>query len=222
MPPPSKQLSEKQWVTIKSTLPAIPLQLDSNILTQRLLIRPLAASDLNIEHILRTHPEVVAWSSTQLPNESTNVTEKQLRNSIENEETLEVAICLRETGEMIGSGGSHRREGDLGWPVLSYTLRVEAWGKGYATEFLTAFLDYYWTLPRSHAQLEVEASTAVGEDEVKQECVTSVASEPNSASQRVMEKSGMKLVKVWEVKDISTPKDDDTLIALLAYAAYQP
>ena len=217
-----KQPSEKQWVTIKSTLPAIPVQLKSNILTKRLLIRPLDASDLNVEHILRTHPEIIKWSSRQQPNENLGVTEKQLRKSIENEETLELAICLRETGETIGTGGSHRREGDLGWPVLSYTLRVEAWGKGYATEFLTAFLDHYWTLPRSSVELKVEASTVVGKNEIKQECVTSVASEPNLASQRVMEKSGMKLVKTWEVKDISTPEDDDTLIALFAYAVYQP
>ncbi|KAJ6443475.1 cellobiose dehydrogenase [Purpureocillium lavendulum] len=226
MPMPNMTPSEKQWVTVKTTLPSVPYPPTASrapLTTRRLLIRPLAESDLEALHVLNTQPPVVRWSSRAVPNSNMDVTRRQLRDKLADDATTyEVAICLGASGEMIGIGGSHRRAGNLGWPVLSYALRAEHWGRGYATEFLQAFLRWWWTLPRDEVVLSVEASTvaaaAAGEGPLKPECVTSVATEQNIASQRVMSKSGMCLAKAWREKDLSKP-DEEALVTLLGFTA---
>ncbi|PWI66497.1 hypothetical protein PCL_04910 [Purpureocillium lilacinum] len=225
MPSPMPEPSEKQWVTVRTTLPTVPYPLTESrapITTSRLLIRPLADSDLETLHVLQTQPQVVQWSSRAVFNASVEVTRKILRDKLADDlATYEMAICLRDSGEMIGIGGSHRRVGNLGWPVLSYALRFEHWGKGYATEFLQAFLRRWWALPREEVEARVEASTVRGDGDVKDECVASVATERNVASQRVMAKSGMRLAKVWREKDLSKP-DEEALITLLGFATTKP
>ncbi|UNI15548.1 hypothetical protein JDV02_002073 [Purpureocillium takamizusanense] len=228
MSAPRPEPAEKQWVTIKTTLPTIPYPPPESrppIITSRLLIRPLAATDLHALHALETQPQVVQWSSRGVPNASIEATRRVLRDKLADDlATYEVAICLRESpGEMIGIGGSHRRVGNLGWPVLSYALRFEHWGRGYATEFLQAFLSRWWALPRDEVELRVEASTVgrSGDSDVKDECVTSVTTERNVASQRVMIKSGMSLAKVWSEKDLARP-DEDASITMLGFTATKP
>ena len=61
------------FITVRSTLPRLPLPLISErplVKTERLLIRPLAASDLEALHELRTQPEVMFWTSAGKPDSS--------------------------------------------------------------------------------------------------------------------------------------------------------
>lgn len=214
--------TERKWVSIRSTLPPVPyLDTHSNLQleTPRLVLRPLAEKDLDVLYVLRTQPEVVKWRSTERPDASINVTREELLKSIANPESIDFAICVKETNEMIGVGGTHRRNGNLGWPVIGYTFRFEAWGKGYATEFVEAFLKFWWTLPREEVELEVDESMVEGLGDIKGEFINSVVVEKNTASQRVMEKSGAVARKFWREEDWANP---GAQIGLIAYAAQGP
>lgn len=130
-------------------------------------------------------------------------------------------IRLAETGELLGIGGSHLRLGELGWPVMGYMFRPEAWGKGYATEFVKAFLDAWWKLPRAEAQLRVDSHTVEdGQDgDLKAETIIAVTTADNKASQNVIGKSGLKHVKIWECED---KHEGGGLIDLYAFAGRRP
>lgn len=216
-------VTPRERVTIRSTLPRLPIEKPPTveILTERLRLRPIRSSDLDVLHIMRTQVEVMRWSVTGKPNESIDMTKKQLDHMISSPESLTFAICLKDTDEMVGIGGHHRRQGDLGWPTLGYTLRSEAWGNGYATEFLKAFLDHWWTLPREEAEWPVDVSLVSGDGPVKDELVMAATVLLNTASQGVMRKSGMVLTKIWEEEDLHKPGTGE-LIQLLAFAQKNP
>lgn len=216
-------VTAREQVTIKSTLPRLPIDKPPTleILTERLKLRPVNSSDLELLHILRTQPEVVQWSVRGKPNESIDITKEELDRMIANPEGLAFAICLKDTDEVVGMGGHHRRQGDLGWPTLFYMLRVEAWGNGYTTEFMAAFLKHWWTLPREEVEWPVDVSLISGDGPVKDEIVMAATVMQNVASQGVMRKSGMTLTKIWEEEDLHKPGSGE-LIQLLAFVIKRP
>lgn len=218
--------TEPQWATVKTTLPGVtvktalpiypyePLNERRPIKTKRLLIRPLRPSDLQAVHVLRSQPEVTAWSSKGKPNETVDVTRQELEAAL-SRDIYQFAICLS-NGDLIGTGGSHRRGGNLGWPVINYAIRHEAWGKGYATEFLAAFLDRWWSLPRETVDVLVDKDTVCGDGEIKEERVVATTTDKNVASQKVMMKNGMELARVWEEDDRSRPGEKVTMYGYIA------
>ncbi|KAL7939174.1 acetyltransferase domain-containing protein [Trichoderma chlorosporum] len=200
-----------EWVTVKTTLPKTPYPLMADrkpIRTERLILRPYAATDLNDFHLLRIQPEVMKWTSQGKPDADLEQTQKVLADRLpgtNGESAYEFAICWAETGEMIGTGGSHMRVGELGWPVIGYMFRSEFWGKGIATEVVTAVLKAYWALPREEVEIKVEKSTVQGsENERQPEHITAVTLDNNGPSQNVLGKLGFKLVKKWEEEEPNT------------------
>lgn len=152
--------------------------------------------------------------------ETAKCLEDRLPGSAKGESAYEFAICLAETGEMIGTGGSHMRVGELGWPVIGYLLRTEFWGKGFATELMTAFLKAYWALPREEVEIKVEKSTIVGsETDLQPEHITAITATDNGASQHVLGKLGFKLARLFEEEDPHTP---GVMEALHGYALQKP
>lgn len=199
--------SPLEWVTIKTTLPALPLPLLKDrveLRTDRLVLRQTRASDLDSWHALRIQPEVMRWTGQGAPDPDLEWSKDklQLRLSPQGDNTFDFAVCLAETGEMIGVAGSHMMVGELGWPVIGYMLRKEFWGKGYATELVHAFLAAWWALPRAEVDIKVEKSTAVERKDGRvRECIVAVTLDSNTSSQRVLSKAGMELVKAWSEAD---------------------
>ena len=99
--------------------------------------------------------------------------ESRLASQIESPRKLyDLALCIRETDEFIGSMGlvldDEMRQGELG-----YILNMKHWGKGYATEAAKGFLLFGFLgleLHRIHARCD----------------------DMNTASYRVMERLGMR------------------------------
>ncbi|KAL6701372.1 acetyltransferase domain-containing protein [Trichoderma pleuroticola] len=212
-----------EWVTVKTTLPKAypPMSEREPIRTERLILRPYAATDLNDFHLLRIQPEVMKWTSQGKPDTDLAQTEKVLADRLpgtDGESAYEFAICWAETGEMIGTGGSHMRVGELGWPVVGYMFRSEFWGKGIATEVMSAILKAYWALPREEVEIKVEKSTVEGESERQPERITAVTLDTNGPSQNVLGKLGFKLVKKWEEEEPNTK----VMELLYGYAAQTP
>lgn len=219
----SNGATELEWVTVKTTLPKPypPMSEREPIRTERLILRPYAATDLNDFHLLRIQPEVMKWTSQGKPDTDLAQTEKVLADRLpgtDGESAYEFAICWAETGEMIGTGGSHMRVGELGWPVVGYLFRSEFWGKGIATEVMSAVLKAYWALPREEVEIKVEKSTVEGESERQPERITAVTLDSNGPSQNVLGKLGFKLVKKWEEEEPNTK----VMELLYGYAVQTP
>jgi RimJ/RimL family protein N-acetyltransferase len=149
------------------------------------------------------------WTSQGKIDTEIGQTEKILANRLpgtEGESAYEFAVCWAETGEMIGTAGSHMRVGELGWPVIGYMIRSEFWGKGIATELMTNFLKIYWALPREEVEIKVEKSTIQGsENEPQPEQITAITLDSNGPSQNVLGKLGFKLVRKFEEEDPNAP-----------------
>lgn len=214
-------------VTVKTTLPIQPLPNNSqraSIRTGRLLLRPLSYDDLQDYHDFRSQPEVMQWSIQGKPDADIEATREHLSTRMppRDIERYDCAICLADTGEFLGTGGFvgfKMMEEELGWPAIGYMLRKEAWGKGYATEFLEGFLKIWWNLPRKNVETNVDSDTVPGEGDVKTELITAVTQDCNYASQKVLRKCGFNLVKIWEEKD---EKRESGKVILYAYAKERP
>lgn len=213
-------------VKVKTTLPAVPYPPSDSrtpIVTSRLVLRPLVGDDIDALHEIRTQPEVMIWTARGTPDPDKIATAENIGRYLppNDVDTYNWAICLA-SGELIGVGGSLLRKDALGWPALGYMLRKEAWGKGYATEFVRAFLEAWWALPRAELDLEVDKSTVEGGD-VKKEFIVAVIVGAHAGSRNVVAKSGFELVKVWEEIDLhDLAQDPDSKIDLYAYAVGKP
>lgn len=214
-----------EWTRVTTTFPIIPSSsARSHAATARLIIRPLAASDLSNLYALRTQPEVMAWASARRIDRDRDETAGVLGKFLppNDASAFNCAICLRSTGEMIGIGGVHRlnrasEDGDgdsgpgavgvYGWPELGYMIRKEHWGGGLATEFVIGFLRVWNELPRQEVKMQVNAKSVVidgiGEDgsERATEVLIAIIDPANGASQRILEKCGFEVFDSWTEKN---------------------
>ncbi|CAI7620173.1 unnamed protein product [Penicillium pancosmium] len=180
------------FVTVKTSLPTSPLPTNharSTLTTDRLLLQPLAASDL----------EAIDKLNNFLPPNDTK--------------TFNYAICLKETGEFIGMGGCHLFPAEHGWPEVGYMLKKEFWGQGLASEFLNAWLRAWKELPRSERESNVAREMVNSEGSV-QEHLIAITEEANSGSQRVLLKAGFEKFREFDEEDVSQP---DGIIKLIAF-----
>ncbi|KAI1079037.1 acyl-CoA N-acyltransferase [Whalleya microplaca] len=212
-PPPPKR-------KVKTTLPTRPLRPSPTrptIQTPRLLIRPFSPSDITGIHALRQQPEVMRYARTGRPDRDHADTRAYMAAALppRDADTFNHVIALRATGEIIGTGGVIVHEG-RGWPELGYLFRREAWGHGYATEFVRALLGAWWALPREGVEgVEVEVEGGAGEvveegrgpgegegeggevlEEVE-ERVYAMVEATNLGSCRVLEKVGFREFHRW-------------------------
>lgn len=220
------------WVSVRTTLPVLPLNSSRpQMTTPRLVLRPFDPTDLEALYTLRRQPEVMQWTTVGRVDVDREETAAKLGLFLppNDTKTFNCAICLKETGELIGQGGVHAFEqpaGDatagpeLGWPEVGYMIRKEWWGRGIATEFLTAFLGMYSGLPREgQVERKVTASSAEGavgpgpEVEVE-EALVAVVEASNIASHKVLERCGFE--SFLSFKDADTRAQDKT-IDLVAY-----
>ncbi|KAM6477954.1 acyl-CoA N-acyltransferase [Trichoderma sp. SZMC 28011] len=210
--------SKPKWATVKTTLPVRPLPLNSTrvpVTTDRLIIRALVAEDLESLNVIRSQPEVMINTPQGRPDIDIDETRPKLEFFLPPKDGAHYnfAICLKETGEMIGIGGCHQLKSIFGWPAMGYMFRKEAWGKGYATEFTKGWLDMWCKLPREEAEVEVDQRSFSEGDEQPLEIMTAFTSAENLASQNVLTKSGFERFLDWEDADLRNPDNQITLVA---------
>jgi RimJ/RimL family protein N-acetyltransferase len=164
--------------------------------TERLLLRRFTIDDSDLLVELDGDPRVMRYITGGAPTS---------RDEVEGELLPEYLDYYRKfpgygfwaaietlTGDFVGWFHYRPAPGDPpDQPELGYRLRREAWGKGYATEGSRALI-------------------AKGFTEFKVERVVASTMAVNTASRRVMEKSGMHLVRAF-VADwpVSIPGDED-------------
>lgn len=210
------------WTTVHTTLPRLPSSSARSVVTtQRLLIRPIVASDLDALHDLRTQPEVMMWTAAGRIDSDKNETASVLASFLppHDAEAFNCTMCLRETGEPIGMGGVHRMNTnkDYGWPEIGYMFKKEHWGKGLATEFVAAFLHMWDGLERGSIELNVNPKTLATEDgqwTTVKEQLLATADATNVASQRILTKYGFEPFDKFEEED---PHDPSKVVQLLTF-----
>ena len=151
------------------------------------------------------------------PNLAHSKTKLEARLPPAGDAKFEYVVCIAETGQMIGTAGCHLPVGELGWPELGYMLLPEAWGKGYATEMMQAFLQAWWALPRKEIELSVDKGTvSMGADGKATETIIAMTHLDNVASQRVLTKVKMPLIKMFEEKSTIEPSTSEVVKAYVS------
>ncbi|RYC53731.1 hypothetical protein CHU98_g12477 [Xylaria longipes] len=202
-PPPSSK------VKVKTTWPTIPPNVArATIRTERLLLRPITATDIEEVYEMRKQPEVMIWSRVGVVDKDVDESRVFLERFLPPNDlkTYHFAIVYLgdasgsedAKGVVIGTAGAHKVRLDQGWPEVGYMFRKEYWSKGLATEFLRAFTKAWWALPRIEVELEVDAATVKekgGNDggvvEVR-EVLTAGINAIHTGSRRVLDKAGFK------------------------------
>ncbi|PKS12702.1 hypothetical protein jhhlp_000910 [Lomentospora prolificans] len=208
-------------IRVKTTLPRVPYPPAEErhpVITERLIIRPLAQSDLDALHALRRIEAVMVRTSQGAVDPDIETTKQKLDLYLppNDKDTYNFAICERATGNLVGIGGSHIRQDHFGWPVVGYVFHPSIWGKGYATEFVKAFMEMWWSLPRAEADVDAEAGSVkaavIGDEygsrpelEVEEgahvrEMMIGVTQEDNLASAKILTKCDFKRLEDWIVK----------------------
>lgn len=157
---------------------------DLRIETERLILRPFGADDLDDLHAMLSDPKVVE----HLPNEvmSRQETEEALGRiggsyefaSVSEMRRCSLAVVLRETGRVVGWCGVGRLNIDPGEFEIYYGLASDCWGRGIATESAKALVD--------HAFRALSLERIVG-----------IVYPENVASAKVLEKIG--LTYRWQI-----------------------
>jgi ribosomal-protein-alanine N-acetyltransferase len=146
--------------------------------TERLELRPSTVADLGALHELYADPGVMRYAGG--PTRAVEESEARLLRLIEHQERHGFslwAVVERASGNVIGDAGLVLREHRGPEIELGYRLKSPFWGKGYATEAAGAWLAY-------------------GFDELGLRRIVAVAHPENVASQRVLEKLGMRFERM--------------------------
>lgn len=190
----------RSLVAVSTMRPVVEGNLSLPILTNRLILRPLRDTDFEAYHSLLSQPEVVeipGW----IPDLRYTETELASSKPPFHDSQIFLGIFLKNSdgseGELIGDGGTFLRlEGGCGsgWPEFFYRFKKEYWGKGYATEFATVFLQFWRSLPREAINLQVDPFTVDFQNSpgAAERLYASVYLY-NEASERVLEKVGFEL-----------------------------
>ena len=159
----------------------IPLRLPDVMRSASLTYRRPVQADRNNLHALDNDPEVMRWVNGGLPISLDRFDKEIMPTYLEVDSDL-AGFWIIETGEDFLGWISLRRTENLDEWSLGYRLVQKAWGRGYATEAATFFVE------QASSQPEVSR-------------VSATTYEKNVGSQRVLEKSGFKLVKRFRLED---------------------
>ncbi|NRQ37620.1 GNAT family N-acetyltransferase [Nonomuraea sp. NN258] len=150
--------------------------MDIYLETERLVLRRLAESDADDLVALHNDPEVMFYINGGRPTPREEVVGEELPVFMDR---LFLAAIEKSTGAFLGWFHLRAQRGEPeDEPELGYRLHKSAWGKGYATEGSRALVDH--------------AFRVLGARRVYAETMT-----VNTASRRVMEKSGLRYVRTF-------------------------
>ena len=150
--------------------------LDLTLETERLLLRPMQATDIDALHLIFTDPKVMASFGGELF--SRDQMQRWLARNLDHQNQYGYglfSVILKESGELIGDCGLEQMESEDA-AELGYDFRSHYWHQGYATEAACAVRDYAFDILQLPQLISL---IRVG----------------NLASRRVAEKVGMTLAE---------------------------
>lgn len=223
---------DTETIKVRTTLPKLPLPPNEQraaIKTARLTIRPLAQDDLQGLHVLRTQPEVMTFTAVGRVDRDLDETQTKMDMYLppNDAHSFNFVICLSDTDELIGIGGMHKTSLRLGWPEIGYMFKHEHWGKGYATEFMSGFLEAWWKLEREDVEVNVDALSVnvkegSGVPPTVPEYLVAMVESNNGGSLRIMEKTGFRMFKSWSEPDSRAGFEGQDVTLIGFYLGKQP
>ncbi len=139
--------------------------------TERLILRNLTPDDYREVFKWCGDPDVARYMVYTVYTKAEDVKAWLETLDPESPDDYDAGIVLKETGELIGSGGLYYRPEEDLW-TIGYNLRKDQWGNGYAMEMILAVLELV------KSQREVRG-------------IRGSFAKENYRSRRVMEKLGM-------------------------------
>ena len=117
---------------------------DVTIPTARLLLRPLAPRDVDAVFAMRSDPVVQRYGSHPPWTDRQTAVDYIERNikAMADGAHAQFAIERREDGAVVGTCTLFHLDAQCRTAEVGYVLRVPEWGKGYASEAVTALLDW--------------------------------------------------------------------------------
>lgn len=109
--------------------------MNSRLVTSRLILRRARADDVEDLHQVFSAPEAMRWWSTP-PHKTREETAQWLESMIAAEPETSDDFVVEAQGRVIGKAGFWRL------PEIGYILHPDYWGRGLATEALTAVIDH--------------------------------------------------------------------------------
>ena len=146
-----------------------------HIETERLILRPLEPDDAEAAFRWCGDPAVNEYMIYPLYRRAEDVRTWLEGRNPDDPDVYDEGIVLKETGELIGSGGLTWHPERNAWEI-GYNLRADQWGHGYTGEMLRALMDHIRQIR------PVEA-------------IDGIFAAENNKSRRVMEKLGMRYVR---------------------------
>lgn len=142
-------------------------QLADSITTERLLLRPLAATDIDDVFAIRSDPRVLYWTDPDTREKSERVVESTIGNPRSMVYTVFLLPPKEDSPTGLPALSEHPSEkprlqcigltGAPALPEIGHTFLPSTWGKGFATEALKAWIDMYWErFPKGHPLLREE------------------------------------------------------------------
>jgi RimJ/RimL family protein N-acetyltransferase len=155
------------------------------LVTERLVLRRSRAEDAGTISGYRSDPEVhrqQGWERTDPDGVRADIEEMETRLPGEPGGWVQFSVEERAGGKLVGDVGISPAEGEPGVLKVGYTMSPAFQGRGYATEAVSALIDY--------------AFGTLGADLVR-----AYASADNLPSIRVAEKVGMRLIERFEHRE---------------------
>lgn len=158
--------------------------------TERLILRPFEKSDAESFFEMDKNPEVhrYLWNKPVLEIEEVFAGIKMIRQQYIDNNIGRFAVILKETNEFIGWAGLKYNTKTVNnknyFYDIGYRLNENFWGNGYASEASFAWLDYGFKV-------------------MKIEKMTAAAQTANIASNRILQKIGMKVTEQYLEDNVS-------------------
>jgi len=144
--------------------------------TERLIMRPLVESDVDEIFAMRSDEEIMRFIREPQGRSESLDWIKLVSARWDTEKLGFCAVIEKETDKFLGWCGIWRLR-ETNELEVGYAIEKAYWGKGFATEAAEKFIEYAF-------------------ENIKPDKIVAVAEPKNLASRRVMEKLGMKFVKI--------------------------
>ena len=157
------------------------------IISDRLLLRPLSPTDSDGVFAIRSDPRVLYWTEPDTRVKS----DEWLKARLASEKSMCYTVSPLPSSDnpsprIIGLTGAHAL------PEIGYIFHPDAWGYGYATEALKAWIHMYWQIfPDGHPVL----------DETERAYLKAVTGPGGEDSRGVLRKCGFRWFGEEEVND---------------------
>jgi [ribosomal protein S5]-alanine N-acetyltransferase len=164
--------------------------------TARLVLRDFVPADEPAMHAIRRDPRFLEFYDDALGTAEQTHRLQQLfieYQGVEPRRRFQLAVTLRGDDTPIGSAGIRRKDANEFEADIGYELRVEQWGKGYATEAASVLLDFGFA--------------TLGLNRISSWCIAD-----NARSARVLERLGMRLEGRLRANEFFQDRWWDTLL----------